>query len=399
MAIVFDPNTGLTVDSAAEVQEAVEGDWITAFSGGGLPPLDVDPETPAGQLIASITALVHAKDTEILYLANMFNPYYAEGRWQDALGKIYFMTRKLAESTVVECTCTGMYNTVIPAGSIVQSDDGYQLRNLDDAVIPASGQINVEFSTVETGAIDIPANSVNTIITTIAGWDSVSNSAAGATGRDAETRAQFEARRSASVAQNSQGSVLAIQGAVAAVDGVLDAVVIENPKDTTETHWGVAIDPHSVLVSVYGGDGTDIAEAIYRKKAAGCGTTGSTVVTYVDPDFNNASYSYNILRPTATAVMMTVTIQETDATPNTIADDIKNALLKDFYGSGDNARVGMAQILYASRFYPVVIQAGASDFISLKLGLAGGSLGDTATINADIEPTLSADDITVVIQQ
>lgn len=397
MAVIFDPATGLTVESAETVLSTIGADWQNAFSGGGLPPLDIDPATPAGQLIATQAALVHAKDTEILFLANQFNPVTAEGRWQEALGKIYFLERKRAEPTVVECTCTGLYNTVIPAGSIVQNTDGRQLRSVDDATIPAGGSVNVEFETVETGPINIATNTVTKIITVIPGWDTVTNAAAGVPGRDEETQLEFETRRFNSVASNAHGSVLAIQGAVAAVDGVLDCAVLENDTDTAQTIKGVSVDAHAICVSVYGGDGDDIAEAIYRKKDAGCGTTGNTVVSYVDPDFNNAVYTYNILRPTVTAVKMTVTIKQTDATPNTIVTDIKNALLADFYGQGENSRVGMASTLYASRFYPVVIAAGASDFISLQVALGSGALASYIDINANIEPALDANDITVVI--
>lgn len=398
MAVTFDPATGLTVDSAADVLAQIEADWQNAFSGGGLPPLDVDPATPAGQLIATQAALVQAKDSEILFLAQQFNPETAEGRWQDALGKIYFLSRKTAESTVVTCACGGLYNTNIPAGSIVQSTDGYQLASIDDATIPASGTVNVEFAVTETGPVEIPAGSVTKIITVIPGWDTVTNAAAGVLGRDEETRTEFETRRYNSVAANAQGSVLAIQGAIAQVDGVLDCVVMENATNAQITVHGVNIDPHSICASVYGGDGTDIAEAIYRRKDAGCGTTGDTVVSYVDADYNNAVYTYNILRPTPTAVKITVTIKQTDATPASIAEDIKTALVADFYGQGNNARVSTAATLYASRFYPVVIAAGVSDFVSLEIALGSGSLASYIDIDADQEPTLSEDDITVVIQ-
>jgi len=398
MAVVFDPAAGLTVDSAADVLTQIESDWQSAFAGGGLPPLDVDPATPAGQLIATQAALVHAKDTELLYLANMFNPETAEGRWQDALGKIYFLTRKTAESTVVTCTCQGLYNTVIPAGSIVQAADGHQLASIDAATIPSSGIIDIEFAVSETGPVEIPAGAVTKIITVIPGWDTVANVAAGVLGRDEETRGEFETRRAASVASNAHGSVLAIQGAVAAVDGVLDSVVLENSTNDAAEMFGVSVDAHSILVSVYGGDGTDIAEAIYRKKDAGCGTTGNTVVSYSDPDFNNAVYTYNILRPTVTPVKMTVTIKQTATTPSTIIQAIHAALIAEFYGQNNNPRVGMAQTVYASRFYPAVINAGAAEFVSLELALGSGTLGDVITTNADQEPTLAADDITVVIQ-
>ena len=398
MAIVFNPETGLTVESAADVLAQIEADWQNAFSGGGLPPLDVDPATPAGQLIATLAALVQAKDSEILFLAQQFNPLTAEGRWQEALGKIYFISRKTAEPTVVTCTCTGLYNTIIPAGSIVQNTDGYQLRSLDSATIPSSGTVDIEFEVTETGPIQIAAESVTKIVTVVPGWDTVTNAAAGVLGRDAETQTEFETRRYNSVATNAHGSVSAIQSAISGVDGVLDCVVMENSTNAQITVHGVTIDPHSICASVYGGDGSDIAEAIYRRKDAGCGTTGNTVVTYSDPEYNNATYTYNILRPTPTAVKMTVTIKQTDATPASIAEDIKTALVGNFYGQGSNARVTTAATLYASRFYPVVIAAGVLDFVSLEIALGSGSLASYIDINADQEPTLDADDITVVIQ-
>ena len=397
MAVVFDPATGLTVDSAADVLAQVEADWQNAFSGGGLPPLDVDPATPAGQLIATQAALIQAKDSEILFLANQFNPLTAEGRWQEALGKIYFISRKTAEPTVVTCTCTGLYNTVIPAGSIVQNTDGYQLRSLDAATIPSSGTIDIEFEVTENGPISIAAGTVTKIITVIPGWDTVTNSAAGVLGRDAETQTEFETRRYNSVATNAHGSVSAIQGAISGVDGVLDCKVLENSTDSAMTILGVSVNPHSICACIFGGDGTDIAEAIYRRKDAGCGTTGTTTVSYTDPDFNNAVYTYNILRPTVADVKMAVTIKNTGSTPASIADDIKAALIADFYGQMENPRVGLGQTLYASRFYPIVIGAGVSDFVSLTIALGTGTFGSFIDINANREPQLIESNISVTI--
>ena len=43
---------------------------------------------------------------------------------------------------------------------------------------------------------------------------------------------------------------------------------MENSTNEQITVHGVNIDPHSICVSVYGGDGSDIAEAIYRRKDA-----------------------------------------------------------------------------------------------------------------------------------
>ena len=92
----FNPNTGFSVSEISDIRDEVAQDWVEAFKEEGKPELNTDPETPQGQIIDSETAAVHQKDTELAFLAQMFNPQTASGRWQDALAKIYFLNRKPA---------------------------------------------------------------------------------------------------------------------------------------------------------------------------------------------------------------------------------------------------------------------------------------------------------------
>ena len=94
--------------------------FIDAFKKNGAGELNTEPETPAGQLIDSITAEIVQKDSEILYLANQFNPLTASGRWQEAIGQIYFIDRKSGVNSTAICTCTGRAGTVILAGSQIE---------------------------------------------------------------------------------------------------------------------------------------------------------------------------------------------------------------------------------------------------------------------------------------
>ena len=87
--LVFDPITGLVAPDTEVIRAAVAADWVKAFAAPDQPLLDTDATTPAGQLIDSETAIIEDKNAQILYLANMFNPAVADGRWQDALGCDY----------------------------------------------------------------------------------------------------------------------------------------------------------------------------------------------------------------------------------------------------------------------------------------------------------------------
>lgn len=400
----FDPQTGLYPDEIETVREAVREDWVLAFRKDGLPDLNTEPETPAGQLIDSQTAAIADKDSEVLYLAQQFNPLTAEGIWQDALGEIYFLKRKLATASTAVCVCTGLAGTVIQAGAVIKStEDGSEWVCSGTVTIPqGQSSVRATFTASESGPVAASPNTLTRIVTVTPGWDSVTNPAAAVTGSTQESQAAFETRRYNSVAANARGSVNALYGAIANLDGVIDAVVLENTTNVSKQEWGVTIPGHSVYISVVGGQDADIAEAIYRKKDAGCGTAGNTQVTYQDTELPwQPIYTYSIERPTPLAFGVRVTIRKTSSTPYNIEDQIKAVVLANFNGSGDSGalRVGMAQNVYGSRFYCPILGVGVQDLQSIEIAapVSAGQWGDMVTVNADQEPVLAADDITVVI--
>ena len=398
MGITIDYEKGIKADDTAKVRQSLVEAWQEVFNDENA-ILNTEAESPAGQIIDSQAVVVTAKDSELVELMNQFDPRKADGIFQEALAAIYFLTRKTAQPTVVECTITGLQGTTIPAGSMIQNDNGYKLTSVGAITIPASGTATVEFQTVDVGAIPIGAGTCNKIITVIAGWDTVTNENAGVVGQLEESRAALETRRALSVAKNSHGSRLALQGSIATIDEVLDCLVLENKSNASVTIQGVSLISHSVAICVYGGTDEAIAEMIYNKLDAGCGTNGGTTVTYISED--GVPNSYQIVRPTPTNVYIKVKINETSTTPATIEDDIKNALLDDFNGldaNSGNLRRGMGQTIYASSFSVALIKtAGVSDLVSVEIGRSAGTYTNSVAMGADEEPILTADNISVVI--
>jgi len=398
MGITIDYEKGIKADDTATVRQSLVEAWQEVFSDENA-TINTEAESPAGQIIDSQAVLVTAKDSELVELMNQFDPRKADGIFQEALAAIYFLTRKTAQPTVVECVCTGLQGTTIPAGSMIQNDDGYKLTSVGAVTIPASGSVNVEFQTVDMGAIPIPANSCNKIITVIAGWDTVENENAGVVGQLEESRTALETRRALSVAKNSHGSRLSLQGSIASIDGVLDCLVLENNTDTPTTIQGVNLVAHSVAICVYGGADVDIAETIYNKLSAGCSTNGNALIEYKSND--GVINSYLIIRPTPTNVFIKVTINQTSTTIASIESDIKQAILNDFNGLDNNSgnlRRGCGQTVYASSFSVAVIKtAEVSDLVSIEIGLSAESLSNSITLNANEEPILTTENIDVVI--
>lgn len=389
----FDPTTGLYAESAETVRDAVRADWQAAFG----PQLDVDAATPAGQLIDSETALVVQKDSDVLYMASQFNPLTSEGVWQEALGQIYFLTRKVAEPTLVDCLCTGLAGTVIAAGAQVKNLDGLILLALVGGTIPVGGQLVLTFAATTPGPVPVPADTVTAIVTVTPGWDTVNNPSAGSVGRDAETRAEFESRRYASVAKNAHGTVAALYGSLANLPGVLDLVVLENTGNDPIVKAGVTIPGHSIYASIYGGDDATIAATIYQKKDAGCGTAGNTQLSHVADDVpGNPVYTYRIERPEPLSFAVQVNIRVTPTTPSPIEQAVKAAIVASFTGADGGTRVQIASTVYASRLYAPVVRAGVEDLVSVKIAApAGGAWADEVTVRANQVPVINAEDVTV----
>lgn len=113
-SIVFTP-TGATFPDESAILAGVQADMNAAFGGNLNPSLS----TPQGQLATSQTAIIGEKNNQFAYFLQQIDPATASGFMQDAIGRIYFLTRLPATSTVVQVLCTGLAGVVIPSGAQV----------------------------------------------------------------------------------------------------------------------------------------------------------------------------------------------------------------------------------------------------------------------------------------
>lgn len=395
--VLFDEKNGVTIPSTREVRDDLADAVQKAMpvtANGDL--VNVDSSSPLGQIVDLTTAEVEAKNSEIGFLANQFNPDTARGIFLDALANLYGLQRKVSEPTVVVCTCTGLRGTVIPYGAIVEDENGNQLRHIvvSGATIGDTGAVDTTFATVEHGQIEIGAETVTKIVTVIAGWDSVVNVAAGVTGRDIEPDGELRNRMKESYAINANGTVANIQANLAQLDGVLDCVVLENYTNLKQTQYELELEPHSIAVCIVGGEDADIARVLFERKSGGCGTNGDTEVTFIDTEHFNASYTYKIVRPTAVDFAVKIEFFEEDMNSETQAA-IKEAVTKDFLGELENSRVTLASTVYASRFYQCVQAVTSAPIKSITVGLGIGSRGASVDVPANESPTISDDTITL----
>jgi len=356
---------GLAAPDENQILEGELADIDDSFGGG----VDLDLTTPQGQLAQSMTAIIGDKNDQILYVANNIDPDRASGRWQDAIGRIYFLERIAATGTVVTGRCYGLVGTVLPSGTAAQDTNGYIYYSTSSATISADGYVDVEFQNSTLGPIACPIGNLSKIYIRVQGWDSVDNLTAGTIGQNVESRADFEARRRASAAINATNTPGAIQANVLSVSGVVDAYVIDNPLGTAvdvgATSFSVAA--NSVYVCVSGGTDEDIAYAIWGRKSLGCNYNGDRSFVVEDSDGYEQPYPQYTVRwqeAVATPTYFDVTIADDPALPADIDTRIKNAIIAAFNGQDGGSRARIGSTIYAGRYYAGV--SGTSPRVNIQ---------------------------------
>lgn len=395
--IQFTP-AGLVIPAETAVLAGVQDDINAAFGGGLNPAL----ETPQGQLASSQAAVIADKNNEIATVVNQVDPQYAADRFQDAIGRIYFLTRKPATPTAVTATLTGLVGTVIPAGTLAQDTSGNTYACSGDVTIDATGSVTAEFQNVQTGPIPCAAGTLTSVYQAIPGWDTITNAADGTMGSNVESRADFEYRRRNSVALNGKGTPQAIYAAVFDLLDVLDVYVKDNPSGNTvntgPTNYPIL--PHSVYVAVVGGTDAEVAAAIWRKKDTGCDYNGNTTVTVTDDagySYPQPTYTVKFERPAALPVLFAVSLVDDPSLPSDIVQRVKAAIIARFNGADGTTRERIGSLILASRYYGAVVAVASNvSLISVLIGTVTPTLSQVA-VGIDQKPTLSVADITVTL--
>jgi Uncharacterized homolog of phage Mu protein gp47 len=335
---------GFTSPEETAIRDGVFADINAAF-GGNLNP---SPSTPQGQLSTSFAAVIGAFNDLFVDFTNQVDPAYASGRMQDAIGRIYFLSRQGATPTVVTARCYGATGVTITVGALAKATDGTIYQALTSATIPVAGYVDVQFGALTPGPIACPAGSLNMIYRTIPGWDSVENLTDGTPGQEQENTADFEERRALSVAGNAVGILPAVRGAVLGVPGVVDAYVTENNTGSDVVVGSQTVLAHSIYVAVEGGTDEAVALAIWGKKPPGCAYSGSTTVTVEDDNSGYVTpptYDVSFQRAAALAINVVVQIANRPDVPSDVAAQVQAAVAAKF---PDLAKIG--QTVFASSF-------------------------------------------------
>lgn len=299
--------TGVIVPDTAAIQQDVIGEFREALG----EDLIVTPDTPQGVLIVAETLARDQVARNNAALANQINPNLAGGVFLDAIwaltgGERRRATRSLAAAVEV----TGVPGALIPAGARARIGAAGALFESVGAVILSNlGAAVIDFQSVDTGAVAAAPGALDTIVTPVLGWETVTNPTPAVLGEPEESDLSARTRRRQTLALQGVALPEAILSGVHAVPDVRSALFRENVTAADIVIEGVTLTPHSIFVCVEGGTDEDIAAALLRKKSLGAGWNGTTTVNVVEP-VSGQPYAVKFQRPALVPIFAQVTVRQ-----------------------------------------------------------------------------------------
>jgi len=299
-------DTGVIVPDTADTLANVQAEYRAAFGDD----LDVSPETPQGVLIAAETLARDAVATNNAALANQINPNLAGGVFLDAIWALTGGARVSASPSIARgVTLTGIPGAIIPAGAVASVGAAGDRFALVSAVgLDASGSGSGNFQSEEIGPVAAASGALNTIVTPVLGWETVTNPTAAEEGRAEES--DLDARRRRRLTLALQGVALgeAITSGLNDLPGVQSALFRENPTGAPVVIEGETLVAHSVYACVDGGSDGEIASMLLRKKSMGAAWNGDTSVDVQDP-VTGQTYTVQFQRPEEVQIYIRVTVK------------------------------------------------------------------------------------------
>lgn len=351
------------------------------------PTLNLDPDTIDGQTLGIFAESISNLDQLAEDVYHSFNPQSATGMALSRLVQLNGIRRIDGTYSTVTLRCVGSQGTVIPAGSLVKSTaTNATFETTEEAVIPASGEIDVAARSAVKGAILAPAGTLTKIDTPIFGWQTANNLLDAAPGRNEETDEQLRLRRRASTSTPGQAIVDAMYGALTNIPEVRQAKVYENDQDVIDAN---GLPPHSIYCIVEGGADADILDTIWLKKTAGTTTHGTTAGQVTDSMGN--PHTLNFSRPTSVNVYVTVNLHTRPGWPTDGAQRIKDALT-----AWAVANQSIGEEVIQSRLFDPINSIPGHSIDSIYIGTAANPAG-TANIAVPFDGLARFDSTRIVV--
>lgn len=352
----------------------------------------LDADDQDGQWLAIEAKGQNDTNQAIIDTYNQFSPATAQGVGLSSIVKINGIRRLVDSNSSAVITVVGQAGKTITNGLV-----GDNLSQNTEWALPATvtfpfgGSINVTAICLQAGAIVAPAHSLTVILTPTAGWQTADNAANAAPGAPVEIDAQLRRRQSISTQSPSQTVLGGIVERIANLAGVVHYKAYENDTNTTDAN---TLPPHSICLSILGGDLQSIVNIIGQDKADGCSTygggTGATSGTYIDTA-SGIPYTIRYNIPTEILIGVVVHLIAGIGYSSAIGIEIQAAV-----AAAINA-LGIGDTVQYTRLYPPALLVGP---FAAPASPTDGSTYELTSVLIAISPaTPVAADVTTAFNQ
>ena len=263
-------------------------------------------------------------------------------------------------------------SSVVGTTLVIDRNDIFQTVNFTTSVNLGITKVRTvgEVVAVESGIIIQPANTIDTILTPMLGWDSVNNPVAATPGEDRETDEQLRLRFRNGKFDRATNTLDAIYSALINLDNVSEVTIYENDTSVVD---GNGVPAHSFLPIVSGGLSTDIVNAIWDNKPTGILSYGNTSVNVTD--IQGGVHVVSFSRPNPVIIYISMDITTDVNFPANGNDLIKSNLISYFaanFGTGDD-------VVY-SRLYTAINSVPGHQVNSLTVGTTPSPVGTSNVV-------------------
>ena len=386
---------GIESTTLSDYKSEVEKVFTDALGGN----LNLDPETPQGQIIGSLAYTLSLVDNSIIDMFNATDIYSAIDSQIDTIASNLHLYRKPDIHTQVNCTLTGTPNVTVPSGVLAEDSNGVKFKLKTAVTLGSNGEGIGLFVANNPGAIAVPANTLNKITEVSPGWETINNPDPGIVGQAKESDTQFRERYLHSVAVNSTSQRSSLYGRLRQVQNNIAALVVQNDNYETDTTVTPNIPANSITCVVHGGDDQDIANAIGKVKPIGIPTNGDVMIPFLDPDYSypeQKPLDIKFYRAATVAIKIQLTITRDPNFPSTGLQDIRTNLLHYINGSADEPGKQISEPVRYSRLYSPINKVPGHKVDSLLIGRIDQEAQAQDILMTLIEiATLAEDNITI----
>lgn len=310
-------------------------DLTTTFKGIYGADINLESSSPDGQIINILVQMFLDYQDLLMQIYNNFDPDNAIGVVLDQRVAINGIQRQAGTYTItnIDITTTealnlsGLDQTVFPVYT-VSDNAGNEWNLIDSVVIASATTTTLAFRSAVPGAVYTTPNTINNPVTIVLGVSVINNPTTYTTlGINEESDNDLKIRRQKSVALSSQGYLAGLIAALENINGMTTVKVYENVTASTDAD---GVESHSIWVIV-GGTASDasVANAIYKKRNAGCGMHG-TDKTYIVTQADGSLFVIRWDVVTTTNLFIKCTLSSLDNTNVPNYAGIKSGLVTNF---------------------------------------------------------------------